>query len=134
MSHAALKLGDVVYVWWIPGLIKHYGIVVEEGIFNEPRIRTVSPWSKEPIEQTYSQFGDGSPIYRHSTPTRLSGWQAAQRARSVTKFDYNLITRNCEHFYKYAHGLPQVSDQIVMAGIACIFVGLAFSKGRITLT
>lgn len=32
MNHKDLKLGDVVYVWWLPGLIRHYGIVVEEGI------------------------------------------------------------------------------------------------------
>ncbi len=130
-----LRLGEVVYVWWLPGLIRHYGVVVWEACLlgEEPIIRTVYPGGKAPVNETLSQFRKGRNAYKRSYPSNLNGWEVAQNALFITDFEYDLFKLNCEHFYKRAHGLPEISEQVIVGAIFITAAGLYFTKGRVPL-
>ncbi len=110
-----LKLGDVVWIsLW--GFWKHYGIVVQEGdLFQEPVIRTVDWNNQKPINQTLFEFCNGSEYQKIDYPSRLSGALVVQNAINIKEFDYSLLTNNCENFWRQAHGLSNISTQVLVS-------------------
>lgn len=118
LNQRNLQMGDVVYVL-LMGLVRHYGIVVQAGsILQEPIIRTVLSANAAPINQSASVFSDGKEIYVIPYPSQLPRWQVAQNALGILSFNYHLLVNNCEHFFRRAHGLSDMSAQVLIGGLA----------------
>lgn len=126
--------GDVVHVPII-GPIKHYGIVVHAGYLQEPVIRTVLSSSATPVNQRAYDFSEGKIISALPYPNQLPRWKVVENALSVLSFDYHLLFNNCENFYRRAHGLSDISPQVVIGSLAlvgCVALGIA-TKGPIAM-
>lgn len=122
----SLQLGDIVHVPLV-GFAKHYGVVIQsETLFQEAIIRTVLRKHSSPVDQTESQFSQGAKISVLPYQSELSRYVVAQNAMNIRSFKYNLLTNNCEHFYRRAWGLSDVSYQVLFGGL--VFAGcLAFT-------
>jgi hypothetical protein len=108
---------------------RHYGVVVHAGFMQEPVIRTVLSSHKTPVNLSAAEFSGGKPIYIVSYPSQRNRWEVVQNALSVLSFDYCLLTNNCEHFYRRAHGLNPVSLQVLAVGAALIgYVALSIAN------
>lgn len=64
------------------------------------------------IEQPVSAFARGRPLTVAGYPGRLRPALVMQRARSMHERPYSLMSFNCEHFVRFAHGLPVESPQL----------------------
>lgn len=124
LNSRELQLGDFVY---IPSyrFFKHCGVVVQEGCsWSEPIIRTVLRSENTPINQTQSEFSNGEKISILLYPGQMPRWEVAKSALDVVDFDYDLVTNNCEHFCRRAHGQSDTSLQVKVA-VALLVAGLA---------
>ena len=113
------QLGDVVYTPLMK-FGRHYGVVIQTGFMQEPIIRTVLSSHNAPVNLSATAFSEGKPIYAIPYPSQQSRWEVVQNVLRVLSFDYCLLTNNCEHFYRKAHGLSPVSLQVLAAGAALI--------------
>ncbi len=111
--------GDVVHVPII-GPINHFGVIVHAGYMQEPVIRTVLRSCTAPVNQCVSEFSEGRGISVLPYPNQLPRWEVVQNALNVTSFDYHLLLNNCEHFYRRAHGLSNISPQVLFGSVALI--------------
>lgn len=113
-----LQQGDIVHVPLV-GFAKHYGVVIQSGtLFQEAIIRTVLWKHSSPVDQTESQFSQGAKISVIPYQSELPRYVVAQNAMNVRSFKYNLLTNNCENFYRRAWGLGDVSYQVLFSGLA----------------
>ena len=95
------------------GPFEHFGILAET---NYNRSRTVVSGSLRygrVIEEPLREFAKGTPIRIVGYPSALPNWLVMQRARSVLETEYLLLTWNCEHVVRFAHGLRLSSPQIL---------------------
>lgn len=123
-----IKLGDIVYIY-IYGVVKHFGVVIAEGSFlSDPIIRTVHAGKTQPLNQAFSDFSEGKKVFVAQHSSNLSGYQIVQRVLSTTDFSYNLITNNCEHFYRQACGLMNVSIQVIIGGVVATLALTSITK------
>jgi hypothetical protein len=59
-----VRLGEVVYVWWLPTPVRHYGLVISEGhALSETIIRTVGPGNPGPVNQRLCEFSNGKRVF-----------------------------------------------------------------------
>ena len=70
------------------------------------------------LEESEAEFSGGKPIQVCAEITSADGKRIAyERARSFIGNPYNVITDNCEHFVRWAHGLEKESRQIQKYGL-----------------
>ena len=101
------------------GPIEHFGILAEP---NANGCRTVISGSLlhgRVVEEPFNEFAKGETISIEGYPGTLPDWLVLQRARSVLDSEYLLLTWNCEHVVRFAHGLRPSSPQIQ----SCIAIG-----------
>jgi hypothetical protein len=123
-----LKLGDVIYVPLF-GIWRHYGIIVNECPFGNHTVRTVHRNTETPLNQSYDEFANGEKVYRISYPSNKQREEAVRKAVSENEFDYHLLFNNCENFVRRAHGLKNVSLQ-VLAGTGLVSATLILALLR----
>lgn len=115
-----LRQGDVIHVP-LMGLGRHYGVVVQpETPYQEAIIRTVLWKHSAPINQMLSEFSQGKTVSILPYQSQFSRWVVTQNALNVAFFKYNLVTNNCENFYRRAWGMSDVSHQALFAGFALV--------------
>lgn len=103
-SEYNLELGDVVRVKFI-GLLWHYGVVIQCSTpFHEAIIRTVKLGHVSPFNQTIREFAKGEKIEIIPYQSKFQRYISAQNAITVRSFDYDLLTNNCEHFFRRSWG------------------------------
>lgn len=126
-----MQQGDVVYVR-LMGIGRHYGVVIHPATpFQQATIRTVLRGHRAPVDQNETEFSQGQKISILPYPSQLPRWMVVQNVLQVLAFEYCLFTNNCEHFYRRAHGLSNMSYQVMLGGVAligCVAYSIAAKK------
>ena len=116
----ALPVGAVIRV--SHGWYHHVALVGDGVIQGERSVLAFSAQAGGFVEQTFSAFAGGRKV---TTDGYMGGLQPAtvmQRARLKRGQLYSWTGFNCEHFVRYAHGVPVESPQLrqwaLLGGVA----------------
>ena len=114
--------GSVVEVC-LPFGIKHRGIITELGtvVAGSKRLGRVS-------EEDIHSFTGGRPIHSVSYPSNRPPSAVVQEARSRIGEQWELFSRNCQHFTKTCHGLNGPTQIEWVLGALAVAAVLGFSK------
>jgi hypothetical protein len=125
-----LPAGTVVQV--NSGLYNHVALIGDRLIMGERSVLAFSAQAGGFVEQPYSAFAVGRAVGIDGYPGRLPSQTVMQRARLKQGQAYSWMDFNCEHFVRYAHGLPIESPQLrqwaFVAGVLG-FLTLATARG-----
>jgi len=120
--------------WLLPGTvlstigvggIEHFGVLTGRHLYGQgPTIISASKLRQSVVEESPMQFSLGAPIYQHGVWSEQPCQQTVAKARSQLGQPYRLFDRNCEHFVRFCHGLPQESPQLAKAVGAAVVGGL----------
>jgi len=104
------------------GTYFHYGISDGKGsvIHNSKKYLKVTKESEE-------KFAEGKNIQLSDISSQDPDG-AVVRAKQYLEMPYNLISNNCEHFVRLAHGLEVESTQIKQYLVATLGVGVAIKS------
>ena len=122
-----LQAGTVIRVNC--GLYDHVALLSDWPVNGERGVLSFSAQHRGLVEESISAFSAGSPVtvdgYFGSTPPAA----VMQRARLKHDQDYLWTEFNCEHFVRYAHGVPIESPQLqkwaTLGGILSVFALMA---------
>lgn len=105
------------------GLFRHWGIHTLAGtvIANSRKHGRV-------VEYSLEEFSEGKDVFTHGRFGNLGPMEIESRARSQLGRRYDLLSFNCEHFVRYAHGVPPVSKQVL--GAIALAIGAALVIAR----
>ena len=92
----------------------------------ERSVLSFSAEAKGFVEESFSAFSGGRPVVCDGYLGELPSWVVMQRARERAGQPYSLFSFNCEHFVRYAHGVPMESPQLQQVGAFVGALGLAF--------
>lgn len=108
------------------GLYSHVGLLGDRFINGERSVLSFSAEAKGFVEEPFSAFSGGRPVvcdgYLGDLPPEGVMWRARQKAGQP----YSWLDFNCEHFVRYAHGVPMESPQLQQVGAIVGILGLAF--------
>lgn len=100
-------------------LYKHFAIVSDcfDNNNGMPKLISLSYRSSAVQEESWHDVVRGKPIEETNIKGNYTQDVILARARSCIdrSIKYNLLTFNCEHFARYAHGLPVESIQVKRA-------------------
>ena len=111
--HSLVNQGDVVEICY--PIFKHYAIVCDHYVNGYPTLISLSRRNGKVEEESWLQVTSGWPVNMSRIHGKLSGAEVVANARAYKNnkdFKWNLLTRNCEHFVRLAHGLPAESTQV----------------------
>lgn len=105
-----------------PEGIEHFGVLTGRHLFGQPAtIISASKFRQAVVEEAPIGFSFGAPIYAHGVWSDQPWQHTIARARSNLGQPYRLFDKNCEHFVRFCHGLPEESPQLARAvGIAVV--------------
>jgi len=116
-------------------MYKHFAIVSEAYIQNDrgyrPKLISLSYRTGGVQEEPWESVVGNQDIEVSPIQGKLTTEQILSRARSCIgrKIKYHLFTFNCEHFVRYAHGLPVESVQVnqalqgaALGAVSCMLV------------
>jgi hypothetical protein len=105
-----------------PGGIEHYGILTGRHLHGQSlTIISASKFRQSVVEELPMHFSLGAPIYEHGVWSDQLWRKTIINARSQLGRPYRLFSKNCEHFVRFCHGLPQESPQLARAiGVAIV--------------
>jgi hypothetical protein len=114
------SVGDVVgidvVVHGVP--VHHVGLVSRVESWDDVFVISNSKRRGCVVEEHISEFAEGGRVAHHPhIRGALHGHAVVHRARSRLGHTWDLITSNCEHFVRWAHGLPEESPQLVAKGV-----------------
>ena len=109
------------------GTFCHFGIADGEGnvIHNSKRRMMVT-------HDTEAEFSEGREILVSSITSENQG-SAVLRAMSYIGMPYNLMSSNCEHFARLAHGIEIESTQLQQYLLAACGIGIAVKNNNTTV-
>jgi hypothetical protein len=104
--------GAVVSVW--RGFYHHVALLAEAPPGFERRVISLNPGppGTQLREETVSEFARGKEVVVRSTPRVLHPHWVLARARSGQHPPYSWLEFNCDHFVRFAHGVPVESPQL----------------------
>ncbi|MFK7815583.1 MAG: lecithin retinol acyltransferase family protein [Gammaproteobacteria bacterium] len=110
-----LKPGKVIAIQY--SLYKHFAIISDCFDNGMPKLISLSFHTSGVQEETWHNVVGDHPIEESYIKGNYTKEVILARARSCFSKDikYNLFTFNCEHFARYAHGLPVESIQVKRA-------------------
>ena len=94
------------------GPFEHFGILAESKFDGYRMVISGSFQHGKVVEEPLEEFAGGEAIRIVGYPGALPDWRVLQRARSVLDSEYLLLSWNCEHVVRFAHGLTPMSPQI----------------------
>jgi len=106
----ALPTGTVVGIKH--GWYDHVALIGDRLINGERSVLAFSAQAGGFVEQTYSAFAGESNVTINGYLGSLPPETVMQRARLKHGQAYSWINFNCEHFVRYAHGVPIESPQL----------------------
>lgn len=118
MHPSVLPSGAVVgYRLVVHGVsVFHVGIVTDRSDQRGlPHVISASKRTGLVREETWSEFTQGAAVVRQNIGGRLPSHEVLRRARSQIGEEWSLLWANCEHFVRWAHGLPRESPQLKAA-------------------
>ena len=108
------------------GVYSHVGLLGDRFINGERSVLSFSAEANGFIEEPFSAFSHGRPVvcdgYFGNLPPMIVMWRARLKAGHL----YSWLDFNCEHFVRYAHGVPVESPQLQQVGAVLGVLGLAF--------
>ncbi len=137
MHWSELGPADVVGYWLKVGGIDvfHVGLVGDAGPpWGPPSVISASKRTGLVLEEPWEDFSQGAPVRRLDLRGKLDPQQVLGRARSRLGQQWRLLFGNCEHFVRWAHGLPEESPQLqggvakaglVLLGTSVVLAGAA---------
>ena len=102
--------GTVVSV--LVGFVRHYGIATDKWIDGEQAFISSSMRRGCVAEESKTVFSNNKPIRIEGYPGKLSAAVVLMRARALLGETWDLFKKNCEHFWRKAHGLKPQSPQV----------------------
>ncbi len=121
--------GSVISIRY--SLYKHFAIVSDCFVDGKPNLISLSHRTGCVLEEPWNTVVGKRPVEL----SRIQGTESASTvlmcARSFISRDikYNLLTFNCEHFVRFAHGLPVKSKQVrrtlygaILGTASCLFL------------
>lgn len=125
----ALPTGTVIRV--SHGWYDHVGLIGERPIMGERSVMAFSAQFGGLVEQPYSAFANGHVVTIDGYLGVLPQETVMQRARLKQRQAYSWTNFNCEHFVRYAHGVPIESPQLRQwTFVAGILGFLTFTAAR----
>ena len=110
----------------------HVGLIGDRYIMGERSVIAFSAQAGGLVEQAYSAFAAGRTVTIDGYLGVLPPETVVRRARMKREQTYSWTNFNCEHFVRYAHGVPIESPQLrqwtFVAGILG-FLTLAAARG-----
>lgn len=123
----ALPAGTVIRVNC--GFYDHVALLSDRWIGGERGVLSFSAQRCGLVEQCISTFAAGRHVTVDGYLGGLPPGTVMQRARLKQGQSYSWTKFNCEHFVRYAHGVPVESPQLqqwaVLGGIASFFMVLS---------
>lgn len=102
----------------------HKGIVSDQWCNGKPMVISTSSRSGEVREESWDVFAQGRVVTADGYPGNLPGWEVVRRARSLVGTRYDLLTKNCEQFVTFVHGLEPQSTQLALTVVIALCVGV----------
>jgi hypothetical protein len=108
-------------IWGLPagtvvrvrrGFYEHVAMLSEHAIGGERAVVSFSAQSEGFVEEPFSIFARGQTVVIEGYLGILPPAVVMQRARMKRGQAYSLSDFNCEHFVRYAHGVPVESPQL----------------------
>ena len=116
----ALPVGTVIRV--SHGWYHHVALLGDGAIQGERSVLAFSAQAGGFVEQAFSAFARGRRVTADGYLGGLPPSTVMQRARSKQRQGYSWTNFNCEHFVRYAHGIPIESPQLrqwaLLGGVA----------------
>jgi len=103
---------------------RHKGIVSDQWCHGKPMVISTSARSGGVREEPWDVFAQGSVVMVDGYPGNLPGWEVVHRARSLIGTQYDLLTKNCEQFVTFVHGLKPQSTQLALTVVIALCVGV----------
>jgi hypothetical protein len=103
-------IGEVIRV--PAGFYFHVALMGDLIIAGERSVLAFSPDAGGLIEQPFLAFARGRPVTRIGYLGTLPPASVMSRARMMQGTRYSWTEFNCEHFVRYAHGVPVESPQL----------------------
>jgi hypothetical protein len=103
---------------------RHKGIVSDRWHNGKPMVFSASARSGGVREEPWGVFAEDRAVTVEGYPGKLPSWEVLRRARALMGSAYDLLTRNCEHFVAYVHGLKPQSPQLAATVSVAVIVGL----------
>lgn len=101
-------------------LYDHVGLLSDRLIQGERSVLSFSAAADGLVEEPYSAFSAGRPVFSDGYLGHLPPEVVLQRARSKFGQVYSWTQFNCEHLVRYAHGVrvesPQFQRLMLLAG------------------
>lgn len=127
MSHmiALAAPGTVISVG--RGAYRHVGLLTEPIPGHARRVLSLNPGllGHQVVEEDLTAFARGQKVNLDPVWGSLPGTEVLRRARSGFHPPYSWTQFNCEHFARFAHGLPLESPQLkawaLVGGLAALF-------------
>lgn len=127
-SILSLPTGTVIRV--SHGWYDHVALIGDRLMNGERSVVAFSAKDGGLIEQSYSAFNLGRQVTSDGYLGQLPPAAVMQRARLKQGAPYSWLDFNCEHFVRYAHGVPIESPQLQQWVSFGGFAGLAFLAVR----
>src|ERR1700722_16489871 len=105
-----LRVGTVVRVR--EGAYYHVALMGDRIIHGERSVLSFAAQAGGFIEQPYSAFAHGREATVEGYLGNLAPRLVMRRAREARSKSYSWAHFNCEHFVRYAHGVPIESPQV----------------------
>ena len=105
-------------------LYRHTGIVSDRWHSGKPMVISTSARSGGVYEEPWDVFTQGSVVTVDGCPGNLPSWEVVHRARSLIGTRYDLLSKNCEQFVTFVHGLKPHSTQLALTVVIALCVGV----------
>jgi hypothetical protein len=125
----SLPAGTVIRV--SHGWYDHVALIGDRFILGERSVLSFSAQIGGLIEQPFSVFALGRVVKVEGYPGELTSQMVMRRARMKQEQAYSLVSFNCEHFVRHAHGLLVESPQMWQWTLIACVLGLSLTKARV---
>ena len=111
------------------GTYTHYAIVGDRLIRGKPTLIAMTERKGTVCEESWSEGTQGRPVRKTNIRGCLPASEVLDNARRlIGQQSYSLLGFNCEHFARWAHGLPVESKQVAKGVVGTLLGGLLAYK------
>ena len=111
----------------------HVGIVTERTDHRGlPYVISASKRSGMVLEEPWEDFHQGASVRLVDLRGDLDAQEVIGRARERVGHVWSLFFANCEHFVRWAHGIPEESPQL-QRGVAAVATGVVVTGSLVLL-
>lgn len=126
-----LAPGTVVSVLvFTPWPVRHMGIVTGRRIGGRPTVISNSKKVGQVAEESWQDFAGGGAVRVEGYPGRHHHSVVLARAFSRLGHPWRLADSNCEHFVRWAHGVPAESPQVRFGAATALLLAIGAVANR----